>query len=98
MANKNTEVSGYDLGSTGTLVELGLGGGSRLGWRIEGTGSVDYVVEIRGNDVGWMQIDSYTGVTSVDDGQVAPEALTVRIRNTTTSSSDTAEVLLGVDN
>jgi len=98
MANSNTDNNDYDLGSTDTIVELATVGGEKLGWLIDGTGSADYVVEIRGDNVGWKQIDSYTGVTDVDDGLIAPEAVKVRIRNTSTNSGETADVMLGVSN
>jgi hypothetical protein len=97
MANGNTEAANYDLSSTDTIVELVMGGASRIGWRIEAGANADYVVEIAGNNTDWLQIDSYSGVSSVDDGKIAPEALKVRIRNTSTTAS-TADVLLGVDN
>lgn len=97
MANSNAEANDYDLSSTGTIVELVTGGAARIGWRVEAGSNADYVVEITGNDVQWMQIDSYSGVSSIDDGKIAPEALKVRIRNTSTVA-DTADVLLGVDN
>jgi len=99
MSNFYDEANGYDLSSTGTVVELTREAGSRLGWRLEGTAAVDYVVEIKGDDVGWLQIQSYSGATSIDDGKNAPEAHRCRIRNTTTAADgETVDALLGVDN
>jgi ABC-type phosphonate transport system ATPase subunit len=97
MANDNAEANDYDLSSTGTIVELPMSGGAHVGWRIEATGNADYVVEIRGNSTDWLEIDSYSATASIDDGKTAPEALRIRIRNTSTAS-ETADVLLGVDN
>jgi hypothetical protein len=97
MSNQHTEVSGYDLGSTGTIAEIQTGGGANVGWRLTATGSADFAVDIRGNDVGWKQVDSYTGASDIDDGKTMPEALRVRVRNTSTNSSETADLLLGVD-
>jgi len=97
MTANDSEANDYDLGSTDTIASVQMGGAARLGWRIEATGAADYVVEIRGNDVGWMQIDSYSGVSSVDDGKIAPEALQARIRNTSTNATETADVLMGSD-
>jgi len=92
------DVSNYDLGSTDIILDLSTTDGTRLGWFVEATGSADYVVEIRGKNVGWKEIDSYIGVTGVDDGLVAPEAKRVRIRNTSTNTGETADVMLGVSN
>lgn len=98
MANSQDDISGYDLGSTGTILKLQTAGGCQCGWLIEGTAAADYVVEVRGNDVDWIEIDSYSSATSVDDGKIAPEALQIRIRNTSTAAGETADVMLGVDN
>lgn len=96
MTASQIDVKDYDLSTTDTIVELSTTDGRQLGWYIDGTGSVDYVVEIRGENVGWKEIDSYTNTTSVDDGLIAPEAERVRIRNTSTNNGETADVLLGV--
>jgi hypothetical protein len=95
---EQVDIADYDLGSTDTIVELSTTDGTRFGWFIDATGSADYVVEMRGDNVGWKQVDSYSSVTSVDDALVTPEGLRLRIRNTSTNTGETADVMLGVCN
>jgi hypothetical protein len=96
MANKtSTETTGYDLSSTGTIVQINSGTLLKLGWLFSTTTAVDVVVEVQPeNSSNWYQVDSYSGVTSIDDGTIAPEAFAVRMRNTSTVS-DTADAVLG---
>jgi len=94
MPSKRDEVSGYDLSSTGTLVEVTTNYGDDVGWNIEAGTAVDFVIEVKGNETNWLTHKSASGTTE-NDGATLPEARRVRIRNTTTAA-DTAEALLGV--
>jgi hypothetical protein len=91
-----TEVTGYDLSSTGTIADINCESLLELGWIVVGGSATDYAVDIQPEgSSNWYTIDTYSGVTSIDDGVVSPEAGRVRIRNTATVS-DTADVVLGV--
>jgi len=91
----SSENTGYDLSSTDTILKINTETLLYLGWQINGGSAADYVVEIQPeNSSTWYQIDSYSSVTSVDDGVTAPEADFVRVRNTTTVA-DTADVVIG---
>jgi hypothetical protein len=96
MTNKtSTEVTGYDLSSTGTLVEINCGTLLHLGWQLSAGSATDFTVEIQPEDSGnWYEINSYSGVSAIDDGVMAPEAFAVRLRNTATVA-DTADAVLG---
>lgn len=95
MSELSAEVTGYDLSSTGTVVEFEGGAqDSHIGWYLTAGSAADFVVEVRGRQVGWQEIDSYSGVTDIDDGRIMPEIDRVRIRNTSTVS-DTADAVLG---
>lgn len=95
MPSKQAEASGYDLSSTGTIVEVTANHGSDVGWNVQAGSAVDLVIEVRGNDVGWQTHKSVSSATEENDGATLPEARRVRIRNTTTAA-DTADALLGV--
>ena len=89
------EVTGYDLSTTGTIAEINTDTLLEIGWQIEGNGSADYKVQIQPeNSSNWYDIEAYSGVNTVDDGAVAPEAFRTRIKNTSTVN-DTADVVLG---
>jgi hypothetical protein len=94
MSELSSETTEYDLNSTGTLVEFDASHDSHIGWFLSATKSADFVVEIRGRDVGWQQVESYSGTTSVQDGLIMPAPERVRIRNTSTASG-TADAVLG---
>ena len=98
MGNRTQEeATGYDLSTTGTIVEASCAAGAEVGWTVKGTAAADYVVEISGNDVDWQEYASYSSTQSVTDGGTIPEARYVRVRNTsTTADGETAEALLGV--
>ncbi|MBX0325816.1 hypothetical protein EGH21_22620 [Halomicroarcula sp. F13] len=95
MPSKQDEASDYDLSSTGTIVETTANHGSDIGWNVKAGTAVDLVVEVKGNDVGWLTHKSVSSTTDENDGATLPEARRVRIRNTTTAA-DTADALLGV--
>lgn len=91
----STEVTGYDLSTTGTIVEINTDTLLEVGWQITGSGSVDYKVQIQPEkSSNWYDVESYSGVNNVDDGMVAPEAFRTRIKNTSTANN-TADVVLG---
>jgi len=96
MANKSSsETTGFDLSSTDTIVEINCETLLHLGWVLEAGSAADFAVEIQPEDSSnWYEIKSYSGVTQIDDGVMAPEAFRVRIRNTSTVS-DTADAALG---
>jgi len=96
MANKtSSSVEGYDLSTTGELLNINCGQLVTLGWIINGGSAADYVVEIQPEDATtYYQIDSFSQATSVDAGVEAPEAFRIRIRNTSTVN-DTADAVLG---
>lgn len=94
MSNLSAETTDYDLSSTGTIVEFEVAPDSDIGWFVDTTAAVDIVVEVRGREVGWRAVDSYSGVSQIDDGRIMPEAHRVRLRNTSTTSG-TADAVLG---
>jgi len=89
------EANGYDLNSTGTIVEASCADGPKVGWNITAGTAVDLVIEVKGNDTGWLEHKAVSAVTDENDGATLPEARYVRVRNTTTAA-DTADALLGV--
>lgn len=91
----SSETTGYDLSTTGTVIQINCGSLLRLGWIVTTATAADFAVEIQPEDSSnWYEIDSYSSVTSIDDGVVAPEAFAVRVRNTSTVN-DTADAVLG---
>lgn len=92
---EHAEASGYDLSSTGTIVEASVRDGPRVGWNVKAGTAVDLVVEVRGDDTDWITHKSVSSATDENDGATIPEARYVRIQNTTTAA-DTADALLGV--
>lgn len=98
MANDQDDTDSYDLSSTGTVLSLQVGGAKSVGVFLTSGSSADYELQIRGNEVDWQTVDTYTGVTDIDDGRNIPEALQVRLEHTGTTPSDTASAMLGVDN
>jgi hypothetical protein len=92
----NAEIEGYDLSTTGTVVELQNTSSDELyAFLIEGTAAVDYIVEVIGGTVGPIGVDAFQAATSVNDGFEGPEVVDIRIRNTTTASGETADAILG---
>jgi len=87
---------GYDLSTTGVLAELSATGDDPLyGFQVaaDNGSAVTLEVEIEGGGSGpFTLISKQTG--RLDDGFFAPEAETIRIRNTSTAA-DTADVVLG---
>jgi hypothetical protein len=91
----NAEIEGYDLSTTGTVVELENTSSDELyGFLIEAEAAVDFILEVEGGTVGPIQVDSFSGTDSVNNGFEGPEVVDIRIRNTTTASG-TADAILG---
>jgi hypothetical protein len=91
----NAEIEGYDLSTTGTVVELeNTSRDEFYGFLIEATASVDFSVEVNGGTVLGVEVDSFSNVDSVNNGFEGPEVVDIRIKNTTTASG-TADAILG---
>lgn len=94
MSEFSAEVTGYDLSSTGTIVEYEVGPeDTRIGYVGTATASANYALEVRGRNVGWVEVSTDSG-TTLDGGREAPEITTARIRNTSTASG-TVDLVLG---
>jgi hypothetical protein len=94
----SSEVTGYDLSSTGVIIELITTTFIEIGWIVTATSPADFVVEVQPEgSSNWYEIDTYTDTTSIDDGVVAPEAFRARIRNTDTVTATADAVLGGAD-
>jgi hypothetical protein len=92
----NAEIEGYDLSTTGTVVELENTSSDELyGFLIEATASVDFILEVSGGTVGPIGVDAFQATDSVNAGFEGPEVVDIRIRNTTTASGETADAILG---
>jgi hypothetical protein len=92
----NDEIEGYDLSTTGTLVELEDTSTHEIyGFIVQATAAVDFVVEERGGTVGYIEVDSFGSTDSINAGFEGPEVVDIRIRNTTTASGETADAILG---
>jgi hypothetical protein len=91
----NAEIVNYDLSTTDTIVELTATSSDEVyGFDIDATASADFVIEIRGGTVGYIQVDEFLGAAFVSSGFTGPEVVDIRIRNTSTASG-TADVILG---
>jgi hypothetical protein len=91
----NAEIVDYDLSTTGTIVELtATSSDESYGFDIDATMSADFVIEIRGGTVGFIQVDEFVGTDFVTSGFQGPEVVDIRVRNTSTASG-TADVILG---
>jgi hypothetical protein len=91
----NAEIEGYDLSTTGTVVELENTSSDEIyGFTVDGGAPVDYAIDIRGGTVGYKKVDDFADVTFIFEGFEGPEVVGVRIRNTSTASG-TADVILG---
>jgi uncharacterized protein (DUF697 family) len=91
----NAEIVDYDLSTTDTIVELTATSSDELyGFDIDATASADFVIEIRGGTVGFIQVDEFLGAAFVSSGFTGPEVVDIRIRNTSTANG-TADVILG---
>jgi hypothetical protein len=92
----NAEIVNYDLSTTDTIVELTDTSSDELyGFDIDTDGATaDFVVEIRGGTVGFIQVDEFLGAAFVSSGFTGPEVVGIRIRNTSTANG-TADVILG---
>jgi len=93
----NDEIKDYDLSTTGVIVEVADTSSDEIyGFLIEASAAVDFAVEVSGGTVGPIQVDSFAGASSVDGGFERPEAVDVRIRNTTTAAAgETADAIIG---
>jgi hypothetical protein len=65
------------------------------GFLIEATASVDFSVEVNGGTVLGVEVDSFSNVDFVNSGFEGPEVVDIRIKNTTTAASGTADAILG---
>jgi hypothetical protein len=91
----NAEIEGYDLSTTGTVVELtNTSSDEFYGFLIEATAAVDFILEVEGGTVGPIQVDSFSATDSVNDGFEGPETVDIRLKNTSTASG-TADAILG---
>jgi hypothetical protein len=91
----NAEIVNYDLSTTDTIVELTATSSDEVyGFDIDATASADFVIEIRGGTVGFIQVDEFVGTAFVSDGFAGPEVVDIRIKNTSTANG-TANVILG---
>jgi hypothetical protein len=91
----NAETVDYDLSTTDTVVELTATSSDELyGFDIDATASADFVIEIRGGTVGYIQVDEFAGTDFVSSGFQGPEVVDIRIKNTSTANG-TADVILG---
>jgi hypothetical protein len=91
----NAEIVNYDLSTTDTIVELTATSSDEVyGFDIDATASADFVIEIRGGTVGYIQVDEFLGAAFVSSGFTGPEVADIRIRNTSTANG-TADVILG---
>jgi hypothetical protein len=91
----NAEIVDYDLSTTGTVVELEATSSDDLyGFHVVADASADFVLEIRGGTVGYIEVDSFSGTDSINAGFEGPEVVDIRIQNTTTASG-TANAILG---
>jgi hypothetical protein len=93
----NAEIEGFDLSSTGAIVELeNTSSDTTYGFTVDATASADFVVEIRGGTVGYKSTPDLTfqDTDGFSEAFRGPEAVDVRIRNTSTANG-TADVILG---
>jgi hypothetical protein len=91
----NAEIVNYDLSTTDTIVELTATSSDEVyGFNIDATASADFVIEIRGGTVGYIQVDEFPGAAFASSGFTGPEVVDIRIRNTGTANG-TADVILG---
>lgn len=96
MSRNQDEAVDYDLSSTGTIAEVNAGA-DKVGVRIEATGSASYEIEVEGHDAGPFTEATFSAVSSVDTVVEVPEAVYVRVKNTSTAS-ETADALVGGTN
>lgn len=88
------EVRNYDLGETGVMARLQCQGQPFVGWQIDATGSSDFAVDYSDDGENWYEnAEEYDAEDRVDDGATVPERY-VRIRNTTETADETANVLI----
>ena len=96
MPAQRDEASDYDLSSTGTIVEAPVNyEDNHISWNVKPGTAVTLVVEVKGNNTGWLTHKTASDTTDENDSATLSEARRVRIRNTTTAA-DTADALLGV--
>jgi len=93
----NDEIQDYDLSTTGTLVELtNTASHERYGVLIEATAAVDFEIEVDGGTVSGITFATESAVDRVDARFDAPEAVDIRVKNTsTTTAGETADAILG---
>jgi hypothetical protein len=94
----NAEIEGFDLSSTGTIVELqNTSSDTIYGFTLDATASADFVVELRGGTVGYKTSPDLTfqGTDAFSEAFRGPEAVDVRVRNTSTANGEEVDVILG---
>jgi hypothetical protein len=93
----NDEIQDYDLSTTGTLVELtGTASHERYGVLVAATAAVDFEIEVDGGTVSGITFATEPAVDRVDARFDAPEAVDIRVKNTsTTAAGETADAILG---
>jgi hypothetical protein len=91
----NAEIINYDLSSTDTIVELKATSSDVVyGFDVDATASADFVIEIRGGTVGYIEVNEFLQRTLISSGFTGPEVVDIRIKNTSTANG-TADVILG---
>jgi hypothetical protein len=87
------ENANYDLSTTGPIVAVRDENASSYGFSINATTPATFVVERVGDVRGVYETETFPRATTISSGFDAPEADTVRIRNTSISAG-TADVVL----
>jgi hypothetical protein len=93
----NAEIEGFDLSSTGTIVEIeNTSSDTVYGFTVDATANADFVVEVRGGTVEYKTSADLTfqDTDAFSDGFQGPEVVGVRIRNTTTANGK-VDIILG---
>jgi hypothetical protein len=93
----NNEVEGYDLSTTGTLVELERTSSDvAYGVTIQATSSADFEIEVDGGTVTGITINTFSSATFVDVTFEGPQIVDIRVKNTTTTvAGETADAMIG---
>jgi hypothetical protein len=93
----NAEIEDYDLSTTGTVVELkNTSSDTVYGFTVDSTVNADFAVEIRGGTVGYKTSPEliFQDTDAFSEAFRGPEAVDVRIRNTSTANGE-ADAILG---
>lgn len=90
------EITGYDLSTTGTVVEITATGDDTIygfQFRADGGSAVDLEIIIDGGTAADFTVVSETGQSRLDDGFIGPEVVDARLINTSTAN-DTADAII----